>query len=83
MIRSRLRNPIKIDDDGPVPAQCQPGSEGGGGGRLADTPFAGSEHDYFACQKDLLFPPADDDPNSAFRVPPPSGAVAMMSVNSA
>jgi hypothetical protein len=62
-------------------AQGQPGGEGGGRGRLADTPFAGSEHNYFACQKDLLFPSADDDPNSAFRAPLPSGNATMMSVN--
>jgi hypothetical protein len=64
-----------------VPAQCQSGSDRGGGGRLSDTSFAGSEHDYLACQKDLLFPPAEDDPIGPLRVPPPTGAVAMMSVN--
>ena len=72
---------IEIDDDRPVPAQCQPGCDRGGGGRLSDTSFAGSEHDYLSCQKDLLFPPAEDDPIGPLRVSPSTGAVAMMSVN--
>src|SRR5271169_5320407 len=49
---------VEIDDNRAMAAQCQPGRDRGGAGRLADAALPGSEHNDFCCQKDLPSPPA-------------------------